>query len=208
MAFAKRSSVANAMDLPSSYCQAQEALQAAGELKRISDAWLASHRSNERSFSVAAFEPGFIAVQSIAISCRQGEPVAFVTVMTAGQPTEATIGLMRQMPDAPPYTMEFLLTYLALELKARQFSVLSLGMAPLAGLARTPLSSQWHRVGDLLWRHAGSVYNFQGLRSFKNKFRPTWEPRNLAASGAIGPFISLIEIATLASGHREGRSAA
>ncbi|MGA2411622.1 MAG: phosphatidylglycerol lysyltransferase domain-containing protein [Candidatus Binataceae bacterium] len=187
---------------------AQETLQAGGELKRISDAWLASHHSSERSFSVAAFESGFIAVQSSAISCHRGEPVGFVTLMMAGQPTEATIGLMRQMPDAPPYRMEFLITHLALELKARKISVLSLGNVPLAGLVRTPLSSQWHRVGGMLWRHAGSVYNFKGLRSFKNKFRPTWEPRYLAASGAIGPFISLVEIATLASGRREGRSAA
>src|SRR5271168_75900 len=93
--------------------------------------------------------------------------VAFLTLMTSGQPTEATIGPMRQMPDAPPYSMEFLITHLALELKARQFSVVSPSSVPLAGLACTPLSSQWHRVGGLLRRHAGSVYNFQGLRSFK-----------------------------------------
>ncbi|HEX4210529.1 MAG TPA: bifunctional lysylphosphatidylglycerol flippase/synthetase MprF [Candidatus Binataceae bacterium] len=187
---------------------APEAVQLRGEVKRISDAWLASHRSNERSFSVAAFEPGFIAVQSTAISCCHGVPIAFVTLMTSGQPSEATIGLMRQMPDAPPYTMEFLITHLALQLKAQQFNVLSLGMAPLAGLLATPLSSQWHRIGGLLWRHAGPVYNFQGLRSFKHKFRPTWEPRYLAASGAFGPFISMAEVAALASGHRGNSSAA
>jgi phosphatidylglycerol lysyltransferase len=115
---------------------------------------------------------------------------------------------MRQMPDAPPYTMEFLITHVALQLKLQQFAVFSLGMAPLAGLVRTPLSSHWNRVGELLRRHAGAVYNFQGLRSFKNKFRPTWEPRYLAASGAMGPFISMAEVAALASGSRGGSSAA
>ena len=187
---------------------APEAAQLRGEVKRISDAWLASHHSNERSFSVAAFEPGFIAAQSMAISCSHGVPIAFVTLMTSGQPSEATIGLMRQMPDAPPYAMEFLITNLAMQLKEQQFNFLSLGMAPLAGLLRTPLSSQWHRVGGLLWRHAGPVYNFQGLRSFKNKFRPAWEPRYLATSGAFGPFISMAEVAALASGRRGSSSAA
>jgi phosphatidylglycerol lysyltransferase len=81
-------------------------------------------------------------------------------------------------------------------------------MAPLAGLLTTPLSSQWHRIGGLIWRHAGPVYNFHGLRSFKNKFRPTWEPRYLATSGAFGPFISMAEVAALASGHRGSSSAA
>ena len=186
----------------------QEAAPMYGEIKSISNAWLASHRASERGFSVAAFEPGFVAVQSTAVSCREGEPIAFITLMTGSKPGEATVGLMRYRPDAPPYTMEFLITQAALQLKTQQFEVLSLGMAPLAGLVTTPLSSQWNRVGGLLWRHAGPIYNFKGLRSFKNKFRPTWEPRYLAASGAIGPFISMAEIVALASGVRGGSSAA
>ena len=191
-----------------------EILSAAGYIRsarassRISDAWLAEHGGYERRFSVAAFEPGFMAAQSVALSRQRGKPVAFVTFMTTGHQTEATLGLMRQLPDAPPYAMEYIITQLALELKVRKFKVLSLGMAPLAGLVQTPLSSQWHRMAGLLWELGGPIYNFQGLRSFKNKFRPVWEPRYLAASGAIGPFISLADVAALASGLIRGSSAA
>ena len=167
---------------------------------RISDSWLGERGGRERRFSVAAFEPGYIAAQSVAISCLKGEPVAFATLMMTDHETEATIGLMRYMHHAPPYVMEYLIASLALELKIRKFQILSLGMAPLAGLARTPLSSRWHRMAGLLWELGGPVYNFQGLRAFKNKFRPMWEPRYLAASGAIGPFISLADVAALASG--------
>jgi phosphatidylglycerol lysyltransferase len=175
-------------------------------LSEISQSWLARH--NERRFSVAAFEPRFIEAQSVALLCRHGRPQAFVTFMTTDVQSEATIGLMRQVPDAPACTMEFMFTQLALELKAREFTMLSLGMAPLAGIARTPLSSRWHRIARLLWEHGGPIYNFRGLRSFKNKFRPVWEPRYLAASGAIGPFISLADVAALANGHRRGSMAA
>ena len=114
---------------------------------------------------------------------------------------------MRQVPGAPACTMECLFTQLALGLKARGFKRLSLGMAPLAGIARTPLSSRWHRLAGLVWEHGKPIYNFQGLRSFKNKFRPVWEPRYLAASGAAGPFITLADVAALASGYRRGSSA-
>ena len=169
-------------------------------LRLVSDAWLAAHGGHERRFSVAAFEPGFIAAQSVALSRRDGRAVAFVSFMTTDLQTEATIGLMRHLPEAPPYAMEFMIAKLALELRVRKYKILSLGMAPLAGLVRTPLSSQWHRMGGLLWERGGPLYNFQGLRSFKNKFRPVWEPRYLAASGAIGPFISLADVAALASG--------
>ncbi len=170
------------------------------ELRHISDEWLVEHGGHERRFSVAAFEPAFIAAQQVAIARREGRPVAFVTFMTTERGTEATLGLMRQLPDAPPYATEYLIARLALELKARKFEVLSLGMAPLAGLVRTPLSSQWNRMAGLVWERGGPIYNFQGLRGFKNKFRPLWEPRYLAASGAIGAFITLADVATLASG--------
>jgi phosphatidylglycerol lysyltransferase len=180
---------------PSQPCTQQRAL------REISEAWLASHKTSERRFSVASFEPQFIAAQSVMLSLQHGMPLGFVTFMTTARHTEATVGLMRQIPSAPPFAMEATLTRLALELKTREFHTLSLGMAPLAGLVRTPLSSGWNRMASLLWEHGRSIYNFQGLRSFKNKFHPAWEPRYLAASGSIGPFITLADVAALASGH-------
>ena len=169
-------------------------------LGSISDAWIASRRGSERRFSVAAFEPRFMSTQAVALCRWRGKPIAFASFMTTGHQIEATLALMRQVPDAPPYTMEFVFTRSALEFRARDFKILSLGMAPLAGLVPTPLSSQWHRTAALLWRHGGLIYNFQGLRSFKHKFRPAWEPRYLAASGVLGPFINLADVAALASG--------
>ncbi|MGH7924219.1 MAG: bifunctional lysylphosphatidylglycerol flippase/synthetase MprF [Candidatus Binatus sp.] len=187
---------------PQRVCQQQEVLS------EISESWLATHSAAELRFSVAAFEPRFIAAQSAALACMHGRPQAFVTFMTTDRQSEATVGLMRQVSGAPACTMEFMFTKLALELKARGFKMLSLGMAPLAGMARTPLSSRWHRIAGLLWEHGGAIYNFRGLRSFKNKFRPEWEPRYLAASGAIGPFITLAEVAALANTRRRSSSAA
>ena len=186
---------------PQRPCQQQDAIS------QISESWLANHRAAERRFSVAGFEPRFVEAQSAALSWQDGNPLAFVTFMTTDLQTEATVGLMRQTPGAPSYTMEFIFTHLALELKSRGFKTLSLGMAPLAGIARRPLSSRWNRLAGLVWEHGKTIYNFQGLRSFKNKFRPVWEPRYLAASGAAGPFITLADVAALASGYRRGSSA-
>jgi phosphatidylglycerol lysyltransferase len=171
-----------------------------GTLSAISQAWLETRRAREKGFSVAAFAPHFIAAQSTALLRQHGEPVAFATFMTTNHQTEATVGIMRQTPEAPSCAMEFLFTRLALHLKAAGFESLSLGMAPLSGIAQTPLSSHWHRIAGLLREHAGRVYNFQGLRTFKSKFHPDWQPRYLAASGMIGPFVSLADVAVLAGG--------
>jgi phosphatidylglycerol lysyltransferase len=177
-------------------------------LTQISDAWLTGRRSRERRFSVAAFEPHFIARQLIGLSRQRGIPIGFLTCMTTGCKAEATLGLMRQAPAAPSYLMEFMITRMAMELKTENFASLSLGMAPLAGLVRTPLSPRWHRMARLLWEHGEPIYNFRGLRSFKNKFRPRWESRYLAAAGAVGPLMHLADVAVLAGGRRQRRSSA
>jgi phosphatidylglycerol lysyltransferase len=170
------------------------------ELEAISNAWLATRHAHEKSFSVAAFVPNYLRVQSIALLRQNGRAVAFASLMTTARHGEAAIGIMRQTDTASSYAMEFLFTRLALDLQAAGYSELSLGMAPLSGLSRGPLASYWHRIAGLLWDHGGRVYNFRGLRSFKGKFQPVWEPRYLAATGTIGPYLALADVAALVGG--------
>ena len=171
-------------------------------LREISDAWLDSRLAREKSFSVAAFTEDYLSAQSVLLVRQQGTPVAFVTFMTTDMNTEATVGVMRHLPDASPYAMEYLFTKLALHLKQAGFQSLSLGIAPLSGMQPTPLASYWHRLAGLVWRFGGRFYNFRGLRGFKSKFQPRWEPRYLAASGSVGVFFTLADLSLLAGGWR------
>jgi phosphatidylglycerol lysyltransferase len=93
--------------------------------------------------------------------------------------------------------MEYLLTRTAQALREAGFERFSLGVAPLAGVTGAPLRTRWSRVASLLWRHGGRFYNFQGLRAFKNKFNPVWEPRYLVSYGAMGPFVTMADAAAL-----------
>ena len=93
--------------------------------------------------------------------------------------------------------MEYLFTSLIVAMKERGFGSLSLGAAPLAGVRRAPLPSRWHRLASLIWKHGDRFYNFQGLRTFKGKFNPAWQPRYFAASGSLGPFVALADAAVL-----------
>ncbi|MDE2199236.1 MAG: bifunctional lysylphosphatidylglycerol flippase/synthetase MprF [Rhodospirillales bacterium] len=170
-------------------------------LRVVSDAWLRERQAHEKGFSVAAFDAEYLAAQSVVLVRQHGRAVAFTTFMTTDIYTEATIGVMRHVADSSAYTMEYLLTQLALHLKRAGFTRLSLGMAPLSGLALTPLAGAWHRIGHLLWRFGGRLYNFRGLRSFKSKFDPDWQPRYLAATGVLGPFVALADVAVLADQH-------
>ncbi|MBN3764431.1 bifunctional lysylphosphatidylglycerol flippase/synthetase MprF [Burkholderia sp. Ac-20365] len=173
-----------------------------GTLRAISDGWLDSRDAREKSFSVAAFTEDYLAAQSVMLVRQNGEPVAFVTFMTTDLNTEATVGVMRHVPQASPYAMEYLFTQLALHLKHAGFRSLSLGIAPFSGMSPTPLASRWHRLANIVWRFGGRFYNFRGLRAFKSKFQPQWEPRYLAASGSVGVFFTLADLSLLAGGRR------
>ena len=171
-------------------------------LRRISDAWLDSRSAKEKSFSVAAFTAEYLAAQSAVLIYQNGVAVAFATFMTTDMNVEATIGVMRHVPETSAYTMEYLFTSLALHLKQAGFARLSLGMSPLSGMQPSPLASVWHRLATLTWRFGGRFYNFKGLRAFKDKFQPRWEPRYLAASGSVGVLFTLADLSLLAEGWR------
>jgi phosphatidylglycerol lysyltransferase len=171
-------------------------------LRGISDDWLDSRDAREKSFSVAAFHDGYLSTQSVMLVRHGDAPIAFVTFMTTDLNTEATVGVMRHVPGASPYAMEYLFTQLALHLKQHGLLRLSLGIAPFSGMGAAPMSSPWHRLGQIVWRFGGRFYNFRGLRAFKSKFEPHWEPRYLAASGSVGVFVTLADLSMLAGGRR------
>ncbi|MGH8517298.1 MAG: phosphatidylglycerol lysyltransferase domain-containing protein, partial [Panacagrimonas sp.] len=121
-------------------------------------------------------------------------------LMTTDRKLDASVDLMRHRPDAPNGTMDFLFTQLMLYFQAQGCARFSLGMAPLSGMADHPLAPNWHRLGRLLFAHGEPYYNFQGLRAFKEKFHPQWQPRYLAAPGGVAPLLVLADTAALIGG--------
>jgi phosphatidylglycerol lysyltransferase len=109
---------------------------------------------------------------------------------------------MRHRPEASPYVMDYLFVQLALHLKSAGYRFLSLGVAPFSGVKSVPLGSPLHQVGSLVWRFGGRFYNFHGLRAFKGKFAPRWEPRYLAVSGWASALLTLVDLSILAGGRR------
>jgi phosphatidylglycerol lysyltransferase len=76
-------------------------------------------------------------------------------------------------------------------------------MAPMSGFERSPVAPLWARVGAFLFEHEHGVYNFQGLRAFKEKFDPEWDPCYLAYPGGLRlPTILADSAALVAGGYR------
>jgi phosphatidylglycerol lysyltransferase len=80
----------------------------------------------------------------------------------------------------------------------------SLGMAPLSGLETHDFAPLWNRLGSFVFRYGENFYNFQGIRSYKEKFGPVWEPRYIAIPANLLLPRVLTNIASLISGGMKG----
>jgi phosphatidylglycerol lysyltransferase len=169
-------------------------------LRRISDSWLAAKSTGEKRFSVGAFSPQYLRQFPVAVVRADGEPAAFANLWTTATRAELSVDLMRFHPDAPRSAMDYLFIELMLWGHAAGFRWFNLGMAPLSGLEAHPLAPAWHRVGNFIFRHGEHFYNFEGLRRYKAKFDPVWEPRYLAARGGIALPRVLVDVSVLIAG--------
>jgi phosphatidylglycerol lysyltransferase len=172
------------------------------EIGEVSNAWLSKHGSGgEKRFSVAAFQREYVLAQPVALLRQNGEGIAFATVMTTDLRDEVTLGLMRLKPGSTSrFAMEYLFVRLIQHFREQGYHTFSLGTLPLSGFSAHRLAPSWHRLARVIWSLGRRYYNFQGLRNFKAKFDPAWEPRYLAASGWFGPYLALIDIAALIGG--------
>jgi len=176
-----------------------------GELRGISDSWLASKSTAEKGFSLGAFSEGYMCNFDCAVVRLGGDIVAFANLWPAPGGGELSIDLMRYDQRAPRGIMDFLFVELMLWAAANDYRWFNLGMAPLAGLENRPLAPLWHKLGNLIFTHGENFYNFEGLRQYKEKFTPVWKPRYLACPGGLLQLPqSLFDAARLISGGLAG----
>lgn len=174
------------------------------DLKAVSDAWLAHHNAKEKGFSLGAFDPDYISSQPIGVLKKDGRMVAFANILVTEAKKEGTIDLMRFLPDAPKGSMDFLFVQIMEYLRGQGFSHFNLGMAPLSGMSKREAAPVWDRIGSTVFEHGERFYNFKGLRAFKSKFHPHWQPRYLAVSGGGNPMIALMDATLLIGGGLKG----
>jgi phosphatidylglycerol lysyltransferase len=177
---------------------------ALADLKAISDAWLAHHRAKEKGFSLGAFTDAYMLSQPVAILRFEGRIVAFANILLTETKEEASIDLMRFSPDAPKGAMDYLFVSLLTHLRNQGFQHFNLGMAPLSGLSRRQVAPVWDRIANTFYEHGERFYNFKGLRAFKAKFHPDWQPRYLAVSGGLNPILALVDATLLIGGGLKG----
>ena len=172
------------------------------ELRAISDAWLSAKGQSEKAFSIGRFDPVYLAQFECAIVRHGGRIVAFANLWTTAGRQELSVDLMRHADIVPYGVMDFLFIRLMEWGKQQGYTWFNLGLAPLSGIEARRLAPIWARAGAFLYRHGESFYGFEGLRAYKDKFSPRWEPRYIAGPHGVGLARALIDLQTLVGGGR------
>ena len=175
------------------------------ELRTISDAWLAKKNTKEKRFFLGFFDEDYLKYFPVGVVRKREKIVAFANILTCAGKEELTVDLIRYLPDeAPRDVMAYLFTHLMLWGQQEGYKAFNLGMAPLSGLDYYPPGPLWNRIGSFIFHRAEYLYNFQGVRAYKNKFDPMWKPRYLAFSGGLSLPRVLADMAALSSGGVKG----
>ena len=173
-------------------------------LKTISDAWLEKHRAREKRFSLGYFNEPYLRETPFAVVRDREKIVAFANIWASADGGELSVDLMRFSESAPKNSMDFLFGNLMLWGSRNGYSRFNLGMAPFSGFESHSLAPFWNRLGALLYRHGDNFYNFQGLRRYKEKFDPVWQPRYLAVPPGFSLPLIIKDISGLISGGLKG----
>lgn len=175
-------------------------------LRSVSDAWLRSKHVGEKRFSLGSFREDYLKNFPIAVVRQNNEVFAFADLWLNSDKSEFSADLIRFRPEgAPNGIMDYLFTNLILWGKGNpNFQWFNLGMAPLSGIEHHEFVPIWLKLGDLVYRHGEHFYNFQGLRQYKEKFCPVWEPKYIASLGSLALPKILADISLLISGGYRG----
>lgn len=147
------------------------------DLRSVSDAWMGQGDHRERTFTLGQFDPGQLGASVVlALRDETGTTAAFVSLVPSYQSNRGNFDLMRRRPDSPNGTMDVLFVKLIERFRSEGRTGMTLGLAPLSGISG---DGPAERALKLLYERGGRAFNFAGVRSFKEKWHPRWEPRYL-----------------------------
>ncbi|HET9628682.1 MAG TPA: phosphatidylglycerol lysyltransferase domain-containing protein, partial [Novosphingobium sp.] len=171
-------------------------------LAKVSDEWLVHRRAQEKSFSLGHFSEDYLCRSDIAVVVRGDAPdlpLAFANLWRSGDGAELSVDLMRHAAGAPPGTMDLLFTELVRLAGREGCSRFNLGLAPLSGVRGGSLAPGWARLTSFAFALDIGTFGLQGLRRYKDKFAPEWQPRFIAVPPGIPGIRALVDLVSLIS---------
>ncbi|WP_058300582.1 bifunctional lysylphosphatidylglycerol flippase/synthetase MprF [Gorillibacterium timonense] len=174
------------------------------ELREVSTEWLDGKK--EMGYSLGWFDEPYLQRAPLAVlRSSEGRALAFASlapVYDGGR--TMSIDLMRHRKDTPNGTMDWMFIRLLQGCKEQGYARFNLGNAPLASVGQSKSAMREERLASLVFRYGGHWYGFQGLRRYKGKFSPDWEPRFLAYPVTVSLPILTVDLVRLVNRKMKG----
>ncbi len=169
-------------------------------MKAVSDEWLHNRQGKEKGFSLGRFDADVLSRQPIAVIRKDDAIIAFANLWTTSNQREVSLDLMRYTDVKINALMEYLFVEVIVWASAQGYQYFNMGLAPLSGLEANRLAPFMSKLGAMIFKYGGKFYSFEGLRAFKSKFDPDWEPVYLVAPSQMVMPQALGNLALLSGG--------
>ncbi|PFO04817.1 lysylphosphatidylglycerol synthetase [Bacillus sp. AFS076308] len=172
------------------------------ELRKISDEWLLGRK--EKGFSLGYFNEDYLNRAPIAIvKDKEDHILGFMSIMYVYDDYKTvSVDLIRVQPSAPEGIIDFFFLSVIDWAVQKGYQRFNMGMAPLSNVGLSKFSFLSEKIAAQIFLHGHFIYQFQGLRKFKEKYTDIWEPKYLAFRRKSSlPFI-MAQIALLISKKR------
>lgn len=159
------------------------------EIEAVLDRWRDARRMSMMRFMVDLAPFGFPEERRYYVAELGDLPVGFLAAVPIYRRDGWFFEDVIRVPEAPNGTAELLIHAALIDAREAGDAFVTLGMAPLAGVDAGPGPHRLLRRGLVFCRdRLGALYSFNGVRSFKARFRPRgWAPQYLVAvPGPVG----------------------
>jgi phosphatidylglycerol lysyltransferase len=164
-------------------------------LRDISDDWLQRPGRDERGFMLGYFDEAYMQLCPLTLLYDADHHVqGFMNFVPTYTNATANYDLLRCASEAPGNANDFLMLGAIEHLRIEGIQTFNLGLCPLAGVD-APESEETTMVDQALrfvYANGDRFYSFSGLRRFKAKYEPKWEPRYIAYSGGVRNFTRIL----------------
>lgn len=162
-------------------------------LQHVSDQWLDGR--NEMHFSVGQFSEEYLSKAPIGIMRNEdGKIIAFCTLMPTYFNDAISVDLIRWLPELDLPLMDGLYLHMLSWGKEKGYRSFNMGMATLSNVGQLHYSYLRERLAGRVFEHFNGLYRFQGLRRYKEKYGPNWEPRFLVYRKDASLWQSMIKV--------------
>lgn len=162
-------------------------------LQSISDEWL--NGRSEMNFSVGSFNEYYLNKASVGVIRNEEDIIGFVSFMPTNYNHAISVDMIRwkenefQMMDGL-----YLNTMLSVK---EQYDNFNMGMAPLSNVGSHKYAFYRERFAGRIFETISHIYSFKGLRNYKEKFNPNWQPRYLVYKKGNSLLTSMIRVSYL-----------